>query len=154
MKARTLTLLSLAILASLLLGAYTFNALSAPPYLKLKTKWKPAMFLLNGPAPDPWKVEIYFAPPRPVTDIDINSLRLEANIMWEEANPPYLHPLKDRLVVNYHGDDVLYAILLKMTHTGPGQYEIFLEITGNLNDGTPFRGQGSITVVIDTVLPE
>jgi len=153
MKTRTLTLLTLAILASLLLGAYTFNALSAPKELKLKAKWKPAAYLINAPVPDPWKVEIYFAPPRPVQDINATTLRLEQTIMWDEEHPPYMHTLKDRLVVSYHGADVLGAALLKMTHTGPGTYVVYLEITGKLYDNTPFRGTGSITLVIDSELP-
>lgn len=94
MKPKILTLISLTILATLLIGAFTLNALAPKPELKLKVKWKPAAYTSDSWAPDPWIAEIYFAPPRPVTDINPSTLLLEG--MYSPSATPYLHPTKDR----------------------------------------------------------
>jgi len=146
MKAKKLTTISLTILAVMLLGAFVLNAFSAPPELKLKVKWKPAAYIIDNPVPNPWKAEIYFAPPRPVTDIDPSSLLLED--VYSPSEPPYLHPLKDRLVVPFLGGQVYTAAMIKIGHISPGSYIVYLEISGRLNDGRSFRGKGSLNITM------
>lgn len=145
MKTRKLTLLSLTILATLLIGTFAFTVLSAPPVLKLKVKWKPATYILGDTAPsDPWNAEIYFAPPRPLTDVDTTTLLLEDT--YSPEAPPYPHPSKDRIIVPFHGDDVVDALLSKLPHMAPGIYVVPLEVSGRLTDGRSFRGSGTITL--------
>jgi len=146
MKPKTLTLISIALLTTLMLGAVAVNVFSAPPELKLKAKWKPATYTMDNNPPDPWNAEIYFAPPRTLTDIDPSTLLLEG--LYSPESPPYPHAFKDRLVVPFDGYDVLSALLPKLPHLQPGTFEIFLEITGRLYDGRSFRGTGSITVTV------
>jgi len=153
MKLRKLTLLSITILASLLIGAFAVTVLSAPPVLKLKVKWKPATYTLDSTAPDPWNAEIFFAPPRPLSDVDITSLRLEGTI--QPKSPPYLDPSKNgRIIVPFIGDDVVEALLSKLPHYTPGQFIIFLEISGRLKDGKPFKGSGPITLTLPELPPQ
>lgn len=152
MKTRRLALLSITILASLLLGAFAVTVLSAPPTLKLKVKWKPASYTLDSTAPNPWNAEIYFAPPRPLSDVDTTSLLLEGQ--YSPSAPPYMHPLKDRIIVPFIGDDVVLALLSKLPHYAPGQFIIFLEISGRLKDGRAFKGSGSITLTLPELPPQ
>ena len=151
MKTRTLALLSLGIITLLVLGTLASNVFSPPPNLKLKTKWKPATYTLDNGPPNPWLTEIYFAPPRPLTEVDPSTLLLEG--IYSPSAPVYMHPLKDRLVVPWNGYDVITALLTKVGHMGPGTYVIFLEITGKLYSGQAFSGQGSITLVIPELPP-
>ena len=146
MKPKILTLISLTILASLLIGAFAFNAFSAPPVLKLKVKWKPAAYTTDSWAPEQWIAQIYFAPPRPVEDIDPYSILLEG--MYSPTATPTHDSLKERLNVPFCGWDVVAALYTKAPHMTPGNYLVWLEITGNLNDGTLFRGSGCINMTI------
>jgi len=143
MKLNKITLLSLTILATILIGAFAFNALSAPPTLKLKVKWKPATYTLSDPVPNPWNAEVYFAPPRTFIDVVLDSFVLEGT--YSCVAPAYPHPLKDRLIVPFDRDEVVEALLSKMPHMGPGIYIIYLEVSGQLIDGRLFSGRGSIT---------
>jgi len=143
MKLRKLTLLSLTILATLVIGAVAFNVLSAPPELKLKVKWKPATYTLGDPPAHPWNAEVYFAPPRTFSDVDLTSFKLEGK--YTNSSPVYMHPFKDRLVVPFDGDDVVEAILAKLPHLAPGIYIVSLEVSGKLTSGKTFRGTGVIT---------
>jgi len=145
MKSKTLTLISLTILATLLLGAFALNAFSAKE-LKLKAKWKPAAYTTDSWAPDPWLAEIYFAPPRPVEEINPSTILLEG--MYSPSTPPYHHPIRERLVVPFYGWDVVAALYTKAPHMTPGTYMVWLEITGNLNTGEFFSGSGCINMTI------
>jgi len=150
MKTRTLTLLSLSLLATLLIGAFALNVYSAKE-LKLKVKWKPASFTGDTWFPNPWLTEIYFAPPRPINQIDPSTILLEG--LYSPSGATYPHPLKDRLVVPFYGGDVVTALVTKAPHMSPGTYIVFLEITGKLYDGQGFRGVGSINMTIPELPP-
>jgi len=151
MKARTTTLLSLTLLASLLIGAIAVTVLSAPQVLKLKPKWKPNHYVLSTSVPDPWNAEVLFAPVRPLDDINASTIRLEGE--YQPSGTPYMTPIRPRLVIPFFGGDVLEAMLRKAGHLSIGEYNINLEITGNLNDGTPFRGSKGIILIIDSGSP-
>jgi len=146
MKTRTLTILSLTILASLLLGAVAFTVLSAPQELKLKVKWRPVNYVFGNAPPDPWIAEVYFAPLRPVDEIDPSTIRLEGT--YTPSGPTYEVGTPPRLAIPFNGNEVLRALLIKAPHMAPGEYRILLEITGALDDGTPFRGSGGINLIV------
>jgi len=150
MKTKTATILIVTILASLLVGTFAINAFSIKE-LKLKVKWKPVSYALSGPVPDPWQVELYFAPARPVEEVDPSTLLLEG--MYEPVSS-YLHPNKPRLVACFDGYDVLNAILIKAGHLMPGRdYRVWLEISGFLHDGTPFSGEGGVILEVPEISP-
>ncbi len=148
MKTRTLTLISITLLTTLLLGAVAINVLSQPKELKLKVKWKPNEFTMDGYVPDPWIAEVFFAPPRGFSDVDPSTILLEG--MYTLQSDPYVTFSGRRLALPFNGYDVLMALLVKAPHMAPGTYEISLEITGNLYDGTPFRGSGSIDITMNS----
>ena len=151
MKTRTITLISVAIIAALMIGAFTFNAISAPKEAKLKVKWRPVTITLDGYVADPWIAQVFFAPVRPLTDLDPSTVRLEGTYTLESA--PYIIMGGMRLALPFHGYDVLQAIMYKLPHMGPGEYYIGLTITGFLYDGTPFSGIGYITVTVPEIPP-
>jgi hypothetical protein len=143
--------MAIALLATLLVGAIIVNVFSAPPELKLKAKWKPASFTMDNWYPDPWLAEIYFAPPRPISEIDVSTIKLENT--YSPSATPYPHALKDRLVVPFAGYDVLTCLVNKAPHMQPGTFIIFLEIEGQLYDGRYFKGTGSINMTVPELPP-
>lgn len=147
MKTRTITFISITILAALMIGAFAFNAMSAPKEAKLKVKWRPNTITLDGYVADPWIAQVFFAPARPLTDIDPSTVRLEG-IYTLESTPYTLGGTPPRLALPFHGYDVLTAITTKMPHMTSGIYYVGLTITGHLYDGTPFSGTGYITVTV------
>jgi len=149
MKTRKLTLLFLTMLATIMLGAVAVSVLSPPPTLKLKVKWTPRVYELNNNPPT-WNAEIYFAPPRPLDEIDVETIQLEGG--YTPVSDPY-PTVTSRLVVPFDGYDVLDALMPKLPHMAPGEYRVYLEITGKLFDGTPFSGSGGINVVVPEPSP-
>jgi hypothetical protein len=152
MKTRTITILSLAIVATLVIGAFAIDAFAAPKELKLKVKWKPATYTSDTWFPDPWLAEIFLAPPKPLNQIDPLTLLLENTYSPSAATYP-TEKGNDRLVVPFYGGDVLTALLTKAPHMSPGTYFIYLEITGKLYNGQAFRGSGPINMTIPEPLP-
>ena len=151
MKTRKLTLLSIALLATLLIGAAAINVLWGAKELKLKVKWKPRNYIFENAPPDPWDAQIYFAPPRTFDDVNSSTIRLEG--VYAPESDPYLAENMPRLVVPFDGSNVLAALLSKAGHLAPGEYRIWLEITGKLIDETPFRGKGGINLIIPEIPP-
>lgn len=152
MKARTTTLLSLALLASLLIGAIAITVLSAPPKeLKLKVKWTPRNYVYLGSVSDPWNAEVSFAPPRTFDDINASTIRLEN--FYEPTDDPYVSERTARLIIPFYGGDVVAALLSKAGHLTPGEYRIYLEIRGELDDGTPFSGEGGLNLIVPDTPP-
>lgn len=155
MKPKTLTLISLAILASLLIGAFAFDAFGAKE-LKLKVKWRPVAYTLGDPVPDPWDAEIFFAPLRDLSEIDTSTILLEG-MYSPSGTPTILGSSPPRMSVPFNGNDVIRAVLSKADHMEPGYtYHISLTITGNLKPeygGNPFSGDGAINLVVPDVSP-
>ncbi|TET18872.1 hypothetical protein E3J74_08825 [Candidatus Bathyarchaeota archaeon] len=146
MKTRRLTVLSLILLAALLVGAIAINATAAKT-LKLKVKWKPPDYLLDSNPPDPWNAEMWLTGDHDFTEIDPTTIWLEG--IYSPEYDPYPSENKPRLVVPFDGYDVLIALMLKVGHMVPGgEYRVYLEITGELNDGTPFAGKSGISLLI------
>lgn len=150
MKTRKLTLLSLTILATLLIGAFAINVILAPTELKLKVKWKPVEYTMDAP-PDPWWAELSASRINP-DDIVVSTILLEGRHSIRPTPAPYI-TATDRLAVPFYGDDVLDELLAKAPHLAPGEYRINLEITGQLDDGTPLRGSGGITILVPEQSP-
>jgi hypothetical protein len=155
MKPKTLTLISLAILASLLIGAFAFDAFGAKE-LKLKVKWRPVAYTLGDPVPDPWDAEIFFAPLRDLSEIDTSTILLEG-LYSPSGTSTILGSSPPRMSVPFNGNDVIRAVLSKADHMEPGYtYHISLTITGNLKPeygGNPFSGDGAINLVVPDVSP-
>ena len=150
MKTRTITLIAVAILATLLVGTFAFNALAPAKDLKLKVKWKPNSILLDTYVPDPWIAEVYFAPPEDLTQVNPGTVRLEGTYTLEST--PYI-TTSMRLALPFRGYDVLTALLTKIPHMMPGSYRVGLEITGNLYDGRAFSGTGYINATVPELPP-
>ena len=149
MKTRKLTILYLALLITLVLSVVAITASAKKP-AKLKVKWRPPNYVLDNMPPDPWNAEVFFAPPRDLGEIDTATVLLEGLYTLESA--PYLTEKTSRLVLPFDGYDVLAAVLLKGGHMMPGQeYRVYLEITGEFNDGTPFAGEGGINLIIPEI---
>jgi hypothetical protein len=151
MKTRTITLISMTFLAVILIGAFTLTATGAKE-LKLKIQWKPNSYILDNGPPDPWIAELRFAPPQPVAGINPSTILLEG--MYSPSGPStIIRHGTERLDVPFTGSDVVSALLTKAPHYGPGTYLIWLEITGKMNDGRAFRGQGYINMTIPDIPP-
>lgn len=147
MKTKKLTLVSLTILASLVLGIFVVEVLSAPKKARVKAWFYPRTYTLDTPVPQPWNVDLKFAPPRTVDEIDTSTIRLEGR--YSPSAEPYDHPrVRPRVVVPFDGYDVLEAAILKSGHMTPGTHLVFLEITGLLKDGTPFSSGSSGCIVL------
>lgn len=157
MKTKILTLISLTILASLLLGAFALNAFSAPPRLRVKAYFKPNTYDTSNPVPQPWNVWLHFASSSVnASQIDESSILLEG--LYSPMSAPYDLPNRQGswVAVPFNGYDVLEAALTKIGHMVPGQgYLVFLEVTGQTKDGTPFAtgGSGCIWVTDPEVSP-
>jgi hypothetical protein len=146
MKIRKLTILHLTLLITLVLSVIAITASAKKP-AKLKVKWRPPDYLLDNMPPDPWNAEVFFAPPRDLDEINTATILLEG--LYTPESAPYPITKTSRLVFPFDGYDVLTAVLLKVGHMMPGQeYRVYLEITGELNDGTPFAGEGGINLII------
>jgi len=155
MKLNKIAIVSAAILVTLLIGIFAFNALAPAKDLKLKVKWRPVTYTLGNPVPPTWNAEIFFAPVRNLNEIDTSTLRLEG-IYPPSGTPTILSTSPPRMRVPFDGNDVLRALLGKVSHMAPGTYQIFLEITGNLKPeygGTAFSGSGGINLVVPDVSP-
>ena len=150
MKTLKLTLISLSLLASLILGTFIVEMVFAPPKARAKAFFYPRTYTLDNPVPQPWNVDLKFAPPRTVDEIDTSTILLEGR--YSPSSEPYDHPrVRSRVVVPFDGYDVLEAALIKLVHEGPlvpGSYQVFLEITGQLKDGTPFSTGMSACIVM------
>jgi hypothetical protein len=155
MKLNKIAVISAAILVTLLAGAIAFNTFGAVKDLKLKVKWRPVTYTLGNPVPDPWNAEIFFAPIRDLNEIDTSTLLLEG-MYTPSGTPTLMTSSPPRMSVPFDGDDVLRALMSKMSHMGPGTYQVFLEISGNLKPeygGTPFSGIGGIDLIVPDVSP-
>ena len=156
MNLKKVTLLSAAILVTLLVGAVALNAIAGDKALKLKVKWRPVTYTLGNPPPDPWHAEIFFAPLLPLEQIDTSTILLEG-MYSPSGTPTILATSPPRMSVPFDGDDVLRAVLAKAPHLEPGfTYHISLTITGNLKTeygGTPFSGDGAVNLIIPEISP-
>jgi hypothetical protein len=147
MKTWKLTLISLTILASLVLGAFVFEVFSAGKTARVKAWFYPRTYTLDNPVPEPWNVELRFAPPRSVDEVDTSTILLEGR--YSPSSEPY--DRKNVVVVPFDGYDVLEAAILKLVHMGPltpGSHQVFLEVTGLLKDGTPFNSGMSGCIIV------
>jgi len=150
MKTWKLTLICLTLIASVMLGIFAVEMGSAGKTARVKGFFYPRTYTLDNPVPQPWNVDLKFAPPRSVDEIDTSTILLEG--LYSPSEEPYDHPrVTSRVVVPFDGYDVLEAAITKLSHMGPivpGSHLVFLEITGLLKDGTPFSTGGSACIVL------
>ena len=147
MRSKKLALISLTLLTTLVLGIIAVEVLSPPPTARVKGWFYPRTWVEGTPVPQPWNVELKFAPPRSVDEVNTATILLEG--LFSPSAEPYDHPrVTSRIVVPFDGFDVLWAAQMKAGHLTPGSHLIYLEITGELNDGTPFStGMSSVIVL-------
>ena len=147
MKTWKSTLISLTLLASLVLGVFVVEVFSAGKKAKAKGWFYPRTYTVDNLVPDPWKVELKFAPPLSVDEVDTSTILLEGR--YSPSSEPY--DRKNKVVVPFYGYDVLEAAITKLSHMGPivpGSHLVFLEITGLLKDGRPFTTGMSSCIVL------
>jgi hypothetical protein len=150
MKTKTLTLISIAIITTLVLGTVILNAFSAPPRVRAKAYWKPNTYDTINQIPDPWNVWLHFASSSvDASQLNASSILLEG--VYHCVSDPYDLPNKQGswIVVSFNGYDVFAAARAKIGHMTPGQsYMVFLAVTGALKDGTPFDTGSSGAIII------
>jgi len=152
MKTKLLTLvLATGLLA--IIGAAFFQTMAQIPALPINVVFDPKGYTWNGLPPSPWYAEIWR---QKVQDkADYSSIKLEGIYLPSATPYPALHG--PRLIIPFNGEDIRVALYPKLpTHMGilvPGTYKVSLIVSGALKPefgGTPFEGDGIITV---TILP-
>jgi hypothetical protein len=148
MKPKKLTLLSITVLTTLLIGAFTINTILASTELKLNVCWLPSYYKLNKPAPHSWIALVFLSSSshKHAPKIDPSTILLEGTYEPESKPRPILWGCL--LIVSFNGQDVLEALMTKAEHLSPGIYHVSLEITAETYDGTPCRGSSTITLTV------
>jgi hypothetical protein len=152
MKSHIPTLISIALLATLVIGIVFTQTMAPADVLAINVAFDPKNYEWNG-TPPPWNAEIWR---QKVQDTaDYSTIRLEGTYSPIATPYPALHG--PRLIVTFNGEDVKTALFMKLpSHMGilePGTYKVKLTVSGYLKPeygGTPFEGDGTIVV---TVLP-
>jgi len=152
MKARTPTLISIAILTTLIMGAIFLQSMAQTTALPINVVFDPKSYTWDGLPSPTWNAEIWR---QKVQDrADYSTIKLE-NTYSPSATPyPALHG--PRLIVPFNGEDVKAALAAKIPidHMGimvPGTYKVYLLVSGNLKaefGGTAFEGTGLLTVTV------
>jgi hypothetical protein len=153
MKARIPALISIAILATLMIGAVVFQSIAQTSALTINVRFDPKSYEWDGAPPTPWNAEIWR---QKVQDrADYSTIRLEG--IYAPVATPYAALHGPRLICPFSGDDVKAILFNKLpSHMGmllPGTYKVTLTVSGFLKPefgGDPFEGDGTIVV---TVLP-
>jgi len=165
MKTRTLTLISITLLATLVLGA-TFTLTQAQKPVGAGVKWDPKYYTWDTvPPPDPWTAAVStHGGHKAQTEINVTTVLLEGlyspGCVKYPSDPNYapspaLHG--PALNIPFDGWDVKAAIEPKLPgHMGiliPGTYRISLTITGKLYSGETFSGDGVVVVTVPNSPP-
>jgi len=159
MKTKTLTLISITLLALLVGGVLAFLA-TAPNPLTVNVNFNPNTFDLEAPG---WTVKLvnvslWFSTGKyKPEDIDPRTLLIEG-VLGPKGGWKRTWIVHDFLVKKWvfrfqvSGSSLMDLVWTKIIHMDiPGPVAtIPLQVTGNLYDGTSFEGTGSITVFIPT----
>ncbi|RLI44157.1 hypothetical protein DRO69_08000 [Candidatus Bathyarchaeota archaeon] len=149
MKPRRLTLISLTLLATILIGAGIIIVLS-PTEIGANVKWDPKTYTWDGTPPTYWNAQISLKQGHKAqTEIIPATILLEG--IYSPIIAPYNATHGPRLIVPFSGSDVKAVLFDKIAHMGvvyPGRYRVTLEITGQLIGGETFRGSGVIVVTV------
>jgi len=148
MKPRKITLLSITLLATIMIGAGAILVLS-PSVVGANVAWKPKYYALDH-GKQCVEAEVWLkGGHKAQVEIDQETILLEGEISpWKT---PYNKTHGPRLVIPFKGMDVRKIIVEKMLHMEPGRYRVPLEITGFLKEeygGLPFKGSGVVVVTI------
>jgi hypothetical protein len=144
-KTSKLTLLTIGIIATLLLGTFAITTITAQTEKKLYYFWYPYSYALDQAPPEPWTAYVFGVQQKRVRDINPSTILLEGAFSPKSTKLILFNLI---MIVTFHGYDVVQAIWFKNPHMAPGTYKVSLDITGFLKDGTPFRGSASISVTI------
>ena len=152
MKPKTLTLISLVLLATILAGTGALIALSANT-VKANVKWDPKSWDWDGVPPNPWNAELALTGGHKVEELNTTTILLEG--LYSPSAPVYPAPHGPKVMVPFSGWDIKAAIAPKLPeHMGifiPGRYRVELEVSGYLlpeYGEEAFRGISIITVTV------
>ena len=155
MKPRKLTLISITLLATLLIGAGAILVTSQKP-VGANVAWKPKYFEWDGTPAGTINAEVWLkGGHKAQKEIDPATILLEG--MYSPSAPTYPKVHGPRLVVPFSGLDVKAALEPKLPHMEPGaKFRIKLKISGYLlpeYGELYFEGYGVITVTIPSSPP-
>jgi hypothetical protein len=150
MKPRKLTLISLALLATLLIGAGAVIVLSPKP-VGANIKWDPKSITWDGIPPPTFNAQISLKGGyKAQTELNVSTLLLEG--LYSPSGPHTNATHGPKILVPFSGSDVKAALSPKLpTHMGiliPGRYRIDLDLTGKLYTGETVEGSGVIVVTV------
>jgi hypothetical protein len=151
MKPRKITLISLALMVTILVGAVAILA-TPPTVVGANVRCNPRYFEMEG-QPNKLEVQIRLKGGHSVDEINPNTILLEG--MY---SPQKTEVNRKTLVATFRGGDVRSAIETKLGHMSaePGRYRVQLEISGYLTEeygSLPFSGSGRVTVTVPPELP-
>ena len=155
MKTRTLTILSVVLLAAVLGGVFVNQVFSAPKRVQAKAYWKPNTYSTDTPVPQPWIAWVHFTGKVSAADIDPSTVVLQGyKVPTDLFTSTAVYDLPGKkgaswVVFEFNGYDVLACALQAIGHMAPGTgHMTTLEISGTLYDGTVFDTYTSGTLVI------
>jgi len=144
------------LLSGILILTYATAVVPAQKVLKANVIWNPDHCHLDAPTPNPWNAEVSLKDRDARVVIDPATIKLEDT--YSPSAPPYPATWGPVLIVPFCESHVLVTLYSKLEDecTGPGIYDIPLEVTGNLKPeygGNLFRGMGIITVYVPSTPP-
>jgi len=150
MKPLKLTLISLALLTIILVGASVIIVLSQKP-VGAGIKWDPKGYTWDASTPPTWNAAISLrGGHKAQTELDVSSLMLEG--LFSPSGPGTNATHGPKLDVPFSGADVKAALYQHLPgHMGmlmPGRYRVYLTITGTLYTGEAVEGSGVIVVTV------
>jgi len=162
-KLSKLTLISITLVATLLLGAFIALQVTAPKPVAINMKFDPNTLDLGAPG---WAVKLvnvslwFDTGKYKPEDIDPRTVLIEG-VLGPKGGPKRTWIVHDwelrKWVLRFQvsGGDLIDLLWSKISHMGiPGpSATIPLTVTGYLYDGTPFAGTGYMNVLIPTEPP-
>lgn len=139
------------LLSGILLLAYATAVVSATKEFKADVVWDPGFFELDMATPEPWNARVSLQGQGHDARVLIDPATIKLEGTYSPCAPPYPATWGPVLIVPFSGSQVLVTLYSKLedVYTGPGIYDIPLEVTGNLKPeygGNAFQGTGIITV--------
>lgn len=156
MKPKKLTLISLTLLATLLIGTVFVLSIHGNTLIADQVKIMPKPLDLENPDSVTVQVKVFRDGVSVVDQINASTVRLEGYMTtinnWTTKAPPNFY-------AQFDGTAVANCIISKISHMGitrphpKNPVRIPLKITGKLYDGTPWEGTGEAKVYVPDIPP-
>ena len=156
MKPKKLTLISLTLLASLLIGTVLVLSIRGTTLIAEQVKIMPKPLDLENSDTVTVQVKLTRDEVSVVDQINASTVLLEGYIPsinnWTTTTPP-------NFMAQFDGTTVAQCVISKIIHMGIARphpwnpVKIPLKITGNLYDGTPWEGTGEAKVYVPEIPP-